>query len=85
MTLQQLIELVPDHAKIEIVQTTEKNQKQTLYTGYKCDFVKFCNFRCIFPAGYKVTSLYAGSCEAKNGLVVVVKFADDYEKKKRNY
>lgn len=85
MTLQQLIELVPNHARIGVVQTNERKQKCTLYSGYKGDFIKFCNFRCIFPAGYEVTSIYAGSWELKHELVIGVKFADDYEKKKRSY
>lgn len=85
MTLLELVEHVPNHARLSIVVNTEAGKKVTMYSGYKGDFIKFCNFRCIFPAGYTVTCCYAGSWEMKNGLIIVVKLADDYEKTKRTY
>lgn len=73
MTLKRLIQLVPDHCRIGIVEADDMDRRHTLYSGYKGDFIKFCNNGCIYPADYEVISIHAGSWECKMGLIIGVR------------
>ena len=52
---------------------------KTLFSGYKKSFITFCNHQCIYPHGYKITTIHAGAWDNKKGLVIGVKYLD-YEK-----
>ncbi len=83
LTLTELIDHVPDHARIGIVLEHVKNNKTvytTLYSGYRVNFIKYCNHQCIYPAGYEITNVYAGDWECKKGLIIGVKYAEDEKK-----
>ena len=83
LTLTELIDHVPDHARIGIVLEVKKDNKKaysTVYSGYRINFIKFCNHQCIYPAGYEVTNVYSGDWEGIKGLIIGVKYAEDEKK-----
>ena len=84
ITLADLIEHIPDHAKMGIV-IEEPDVKygtkfHTLYSGYRKTFMQFCNHQCVYPYGYEVTTIHAGSWDNKKGLVIGVKYIDNEKK-----
>lgn len=72
MQLTQLLDHVPDHSIIGIVE--EKNNRfTTVYSGHKCNFESFVEHgACINPIDYKVTTVHAGHWDNRFGLVVGV-------------
>lgn len=79
MTLMELVDLVPDHSRIGIVEEIESGplpKFRTLFSGYKQNFVRYCNKECIYPYGYEVTDVHGGSWENKFGLIIGVKLSD---------
>lgn len=76
ITLSALLAIIPDHARIGIVEKHFKNNNEyhhTIYSGYKKDYLKFFNQACIIPYSYEVYSIHAGSWDNKLGLCIGVK------------
>lgn len=75
-SLHDLLIYVPDHSRIGIVFKDDRGRQTTLFSGYKGDFIKFCEHQCIYPDGYELTHVYGGSWNNRIGLVVGVKYKD---------
>lgn len=75
-TLNDLLKYVPEHSRICIVFEDDKGRQTTLYSGYKGNFMKYCEHQCIYPDDYKLTDVHGSSWDCKIGLIIGVKYKD---------
>ena len=75
--LSDMLDHIPDHARIGIVLKYHENGNEynhTLYTGYKKGMNKYLDRKFFSPANYEVNYCYVGSWDNMYGLIINVKY-----------